>query len=79
MVREVKEKLLQAEQALCFGKHVKFDQLADEPAHLQLGLDFHLVFFPHLPSEFLFQILTQICRNVRDEGMKCGNESSIKG
>ena len=79
MVRKVKEKLLQAEQALGFRKHVKLDQLADEPAHLQLGLDLHLVLFPHLPSEFLLQILSQISRNVWDEGMKRGNESSVKG
>ena len=36
VVREVEEQLLEAEEALGLGEHVELDQLADEPADLQL-------------------------------------------
>jgi hypothetical protein len=49
MMREIEEQLLDAEEDVRLGKHAEFDQLAQEPANLQLGLDVDLVLLPNMP------------------------------
>ena len=49
MVREVEEQLLHAKENVRLGEHVEFDQLAQEAADLQLGLNVDLVLFTNVP------------------------------
>ncbi len=49
MMREIEEQLFDAEEDVRLGKHVEFDQLAQEPANFQLGLDVDLVLLPNMP------------------------------
>jgi hypothetical protein len=50
VVGEIEEQLLDAEENVRLGKHVKLDQLAQEAADLQLGLYIDLVLRAHVPS-----------------------------
>jgi hypothetical protein len=49
MMREIEEQLFDAEEDVRLGKHSEFDQLAQEPANLQLRLDVDLVLLPNMP------------------------------
>ncbi len=49
MMREIEEQLFDAEEDVRLGKHAEFDQLAQEPANLQLRLDVDLVLLPNMP------------------------------
>ncbi len=49
MMREIEEQLLDAEEDVRLGKDAEFDQLAQEPANFQLGLDVDLVLLPNMP------------------------------
>ncbi len=49
MMREIEEQLFDAEEDVRLGKHAEFDQLAQEPADLQLRLDVDLVLLPNMP------------------------------
>ncbi len=49
MMREIEEQLFDAEEDVRLGKHVEFDQLAQEPADLQLRLDVDLVLLTNMP------------------------------
>jgi hypothetical protein len=57
MMREIKEQLFDAEEDVRLGKHVEFDQLAQEPANLQLRLNVDLVLLPNMPPANTVQIL----------------------
>ena len=78
MMGEVEQKLLHAEQNVRFSKHIELYQLANEPAHLEFGLNLNLILFPNLPSEILFQHGTKLDWNVRHARRQSCYKTSIK-
>ena len=78
MVRKVKEQHLHAKQSFAFRKHLELDHLADEPDHLKLGLDFHLVLFSNLPAKLLLEILSQIGSDLGHARIQGCHKSRIK-